>query len=88
MSEATPIEKRGPVYGVELLESLPLGVDEDSFWQQLPSRKDLETVRQALACGERFAGGYEVLLSHYYRLQAENEEMKWRIGRLMLAKSL
>ena len=51
----------GPVYDVQLIESLPLGGGD--MVQQMPSREDL------MECGRRFqrvAAGYEVLLHHYH----------------------
>lgn len=50
----------GPIYGVKLIDTLPLGTGGMS--QQMPSRNDLEDVRQM---SQRTAAGYEVLLSHY-----------------------
>lgn len=69
--------ERGPVYGVELLESLPL--DGGSMRQALPSRRDLEHVRKV---NERTAAGYEVLLEHYRRLQAENGRLRAKLQRV------
>ena len=54
------LPKRGPIYDVQLIESLPLG--GGGMMQAMPSREDL------MACGKRFqrvAAGYEVLLHHY-----------------------
>lgn len=54
------LPERGPVYDVQLIESLPLG--GGGMMQQMPNREDL------MACGTRFqrvAAGYEVLLHHY-----------------------
>ena len=54
------LPERGPVYDVQLIESLPLG--GGGMMQAMPSREDL------MACGRRFqrvAAGYEVLLHHY-----------------------
>jgi len=61
--------KRGPIYGVELLDSLPL---DGGMLQQLPSRDDLESIRD-LRNGERIVAGYEVLLEHYRRAKAALE---------------
>lgn len=52
----------GPIYGVPLIDSLPLG--SGCMRQQMPSRSDL------LESSERVAAGYEVLLSHYQRTLA------------------
>lgn len=60
----------GPIYGVELLDSLPL---DGGMLQQLPSRDDLESIRD-LRNGERIVAGYEVLLEHYRRVKAAMDE--------------
>jgi hypothetical protein len=58
----------GPIYGVELLERLPL---DGGMSQALPSRKDLEDVRRTKIVGnDRVVAGYEVLLEHYRRTTA------------------
>ena len=63
----------GPLYGVKLLDSLPL---DGGMRQALPSRRDLEDVLRARGvCSGRVVGGYEVLLGHYHRLQALINEM-------------
>ena len=54
------MNETGPIYGVELIKSLPLG--GGSMKQAMPSRADLEQVRKI---SERTAAGYEVLLDHY-----------------------
>ncbi len=57
----------GPIYGVRLLHTLPLG--SGGMVQALPSRDDLKLVSKL---NTRTAAGYEVLLSHY---QAKCEEV-------------
>ena len=52
----------GPMYGVPLIDSLPLG----TMRQACPSRRDLE---KAAKYNTRVAAAYEVLLSHYQRLK-------------------
>lgn len=52
--------EQGPIYGVELIKSLPLL--GGSMRQAMPNRRDLESVR---AFNERTVAGYEVLLAHY-----------------------
>lgn len=64
MSEATATEERGPVYGVTLIDALPMG---DTMRQQMPDREDLIQVQRL---NERVVAGYEVLLSHYQRVVA------------------
>ncbi len=51
---------KGPIYGVELIDTLPLG--KGGMIQQMPSRDDLKRSRTH---GDRVAAGYEVLLAHY-----------------------
>ena len=58
----------GPVYGVELIATLPL---DGGMRQAMPSRRDLQQVREI---SERTAAGYEVLLEHYRRLKAVTAE--------------
>lgn len=54
--------EKGPIYGVELIESLPLG---GAMLQSMPSRADLERVAER---SQRTVAGYEVLLANYYSL--------------------
>ena len=54
----------GPIYGVKLIDTLPL--DNGSMLQQMPSRQDLDDVRQI---SERTVAGYEVLLGHWNELR-------------------
>jgi hypothetical protein len=68
----------GPVYDVELIDSLPLG-DGGGMRQAMPSRKDLERalgLRYSYPQATRVVAGYEVLLNHYHRLVAEVAELK------------
>ena len=67
----------GPIYGVELLVSLPL---DGGMTQALPSRKDLDDVRRTKINGnDRVVAGYEVLLEHYRRELAENARLRGMI---------
>jgi hypothetical protein len=59
------VKKAGPIYGVELIDSLPL--DGGSMTQAMPSRRDLDDV---LKRSQRTVAGYEVLLEHYRRAMA------------------
>ena len=62
------IPERGPVYDVQLIESLPLG--GGGMMQEMPDREDL------MACGKQFrrvAAGYEILLYHY---QLQTDRLK------------
>lgn len=65
------MKEMGPIYGVELLDTLPLW--GGPMLQQLPSRNDLELSRRL---GDRLAAGYEVLLSHYRRALAESKRLQ------------
>ncbi len=73
-----PTTERGPVYGVELMSSLPLD-GSGLMHQALPSRDDLERVRQV---SERTAAGYEVVLAHYQRSCVSLNESSKVVDRL------
>jgi hypothetical protein len=60
----------GPVYGVRLIGSLPIGTGQ--MLQAMPTRSDLI---QAQKVSERTVAGYEVLLSHYRELLIYKEAM-------------
>jgi hypothetical protein len=60
----------GPVYGVRLIDSLPIGTGQ--MLQAMPKRSDLI---QAQKVSERTVAGYEVLLSHYRELLIYKEAM-------------
>lgn len=62
MSKAMENET-GPVYGVPLIDTLPLGTG--GMLQQMPSRHDLEECQKR---HQRVVAGYEVLLAHYLEL--------------------
>lgn len=57
--------EHGPVYGVLLLDTLPLN---GGMSQKMPSRDDLNDVRQI---SERTAAAFEVLTSHYRNAMAK-----------------
>lgn len=63
-------KETGPVYGVPLIDTLPLGTG--AMLQQMPSRADLEQVRIR---NERVAAGYEVLLAHFRECQEIAKEL-------------
>jgi chromosome segregation ATPase len=63
------VTERGPIYGVELIETLPLG--GGVMLQQMPTRGDLQWVRTHC---DRVAAGYEVLLSHWRKAIKERDE--------------
>jgi len=64
----------GPIYGVELLSTLPM--DGGSMRQALPSRQDLDDVRKTHINGcDRMVAGFEVLTEHYRRAMDENESL-------------
>lgn len=62
--------ERGPIYGVELLDSLPL---DGGMRQALPSLRDLENVWDV---SERTVAGFEVLTEHYRRAMVEIERLR------------
>lgn len=62
----------GPIYGIPLIDSLPLG--NDGMLQQMPSRHDLAWCQDVNAY--RVAAGYEVLLAHYHRVCEERDRLK------------
>lgn len=73
--------EHGPIWGVELLDSLPL---DGGMRQALPSRKDLDDVRQTNINGnDRLVAGYEVLLEHYYRAVKRAEIAEARCEQLV-----
>ena len=53
------MNEMGPIYGVELIDTLPLG---NGMLQAMPSRDDLLQVKRI---SERTVAGYEVLLDAY-----------------------
>ena len=63
--------EKGPLYGVELIEDLPIG--EGSMRQAMPSRSDLTGIAKI---NQRVVAGYEVLLAHYRESQAEVERLR------------
>lgn len=64
----------GPIYGRELIKTLPLG--SSGMLQACPTRADLEQVAEV---NLRTAAAYEVLLGHYQRLERENRELRGRL---------
>ena len=50
----------GPIYGVRLIEELPLG--KGGIIQEMPSSDDLKKVQRI---SERTVAGFEVLTEHY-----------------------
>lgn len=73
----------GPIYGVPLIQSLPLGKN-GGMLQQMPSRADLSSVRKVC---ERVAAAYEVLLSHYRANAFRVAELESEVMRLKLELS-
>ena len=77
--------ERGPIYSVELIDSLPIGTG--SMRQAMPSRDDLN---QVVMVNLRAAAGYEVLLDHWRDQQEHIEHMEhlmhealeWGLGRV------
>lgn len=59
----------GPVYGVTLIDSLPL---DGGMKQAMPNEDDL---RRVLKVSVRTVAGYEVLLEHFRRQESEIEKL-------------
>ena len=59
-------KKTGPIYGVELIHSLPVGTG--GMRQAMPSRADLQAAKDRHT---RLVAGYEVLLGTYQETEAE-----------------
>lgn len=64
-------EQSGPVYGVRLLKTLPLG--KGGMLQAMPSKADLTQVQRI---NERTVAGFEVLTEHYREQCNEVTRMK------------
>lgn len=62
----TLYNEKGPVYGIRLIHSLPVGTG--TMIQTMPSRSDLEKTADV---SERTAAGYEILLSKYRQQREE-----------------
>lgn len=71
-------EESGPIYGVRLIKTLPLG--KGVMLQAMPSKRDLQDVQKV---NERTVAGYEVLLSHYEKQTAEVAKLKGLMDRAM-----
>ena len=67
-------DERGPIYGTELIDSLPIGTS--GFRQAMPCRDDLCEV---CSRNERVVAGYEILLRHFLNAV---EEIDHAIDRL------
>lgn len=72
----------GPVYGVQLIETLPLGTG--AMLQRMASRQDLEDVR---CLSERTVAAYEVLMSHYQKTLVQVELLEAELNTLKLELS-
>lgn len=71
----------GPVYGVNLIDVLPLG--NGAMKQAMPTRSDLLKVQKI---SERTVAGYEVLLDHYRHQVSEVERLKKEIRNVIAGK--
>jgi hypothetical protein len=63
----------GPIYGVQLIDRLPIDDGDPPMMQAMPSHDDLRFVRALHVTnpnypGERVVAGYEVLLMNYQEL--------------------
>ncbi len=73
-SHATTAPETGPVYGVELLDSLPLG--NGGMSQACPSRTDLMRIAQSDLVGStRVVAGYEIVVDHFRELASALREL-------------
>lgn len=61
-------QNKGPIYGVDLPEDLPIGVRGISWVQVVPRRDELELVRKKV--GDRTVAALEVALRHCCSLNA------------------
>lgn len=68
---ATNEVETGPVYGVPLIDTLPLG--KGMMLQQMPPRADLVKAKKHHT---RLVAGYEVLLAHYTQLKSDLERIQ------------
>ena len=71
----------GPVYGVRLLETLPLG--NSNMLQALPNKADLKQVQRI---SERTVAGFEVLTAHYMEQCNEVARLKELIRQVIAGK--
>ena len=71
----------GPIYGVRLLDSLPLS---GGMRQALPGVADLLTAKNRGYT--RLVAGYETLLSRHYALRAENRQLQAVVDALTAAE--
>lgn len=74
-------EQSGPVYGVRLLETLPLG--KGGMLQAMPSKSDLKQVQRINA---RTVAGFEVLTEHYREQCNEVARLKDLIRQVIAGK--
>lgn len=71
---------KGPIYGVELFDSLPIGTG--CMVQAMPGAAELESSRRN---GDRIAAGFEVLTSHYRDAIGKLEGLKLFAGFVVTA---
>lgn len=65
----------GPIYGVPLIDTLPLN-ETGTLRQQMPMRKDLILCNHSHS---RVANGYEVLLAHYRKVCEERDRLRQQV---------
>lgn len=70
-------EEFGPVYGVRLIDSLPIG---SSMQQAMPTRDDLIRANKV---AERVVAGYEVLLATYQQMCSEKTKLESMLRRVV-----
>ena len=72
------MNEKGPTYGVELIESLPMDPGQTrGMTQAMPSRLDLHRLATSNdPSASRAANGYEVLLSHWHEQGKEIDRLR------------
>ncbi len=76
------MSEKGPIYGVELIDVLPLNYGQEGGFgmtQAMPSCSNLAGV-QRYRQGERVVAGYEVLLNQWRGQQAELAELRTEVN--------
>ncbi len=78
----------GPIYNVELIDSLPLNYGQtEGCSQAMPSRLDLRGIKDYRQ-GQRVVAGYEVLLNHWREQQKEIKRLREMIDQSADSKLL
>ena len=77
------MNEKGPIYGVDLIDSLPLSYPDDGNGMRyaMPSRSTLLGVKDHKQ-GQRVVAGYEVLLNHWRAQTLEIERLQEIVDKL------